>query len=104
MWFAPLSANSGGIDFSLKKLGGSRHDRVRKSLQTWLPSVGVNYHKPHNFRHGHAVFSLKTAKTISDLKAISLNLMHSDIKVTDSVYAVLSNLDVKDIINNLGGK
>jgi len=42
------------------------------------------------------------AKTVADYKAISLNLMHADLKVTDQVYAVLSTDDVKDRIMRLG--
>ena len=56
---------------------------------------------PHKFRHGHAVYGLKGATDVSDLKAVSMNLMHSSIGITDSIYAVLSNQDVGERIAGL---
>jgi hypothetical protein len=68
-------------------------------------ATGVfEYHSPHKFRHGHAVFALKNAKNISALKAVSQNLMHANLSVTDGVYGILSEMDVKEQINNLGLK
>jgi len=57
---------------------------------------------PHKFRHGHAVYALKQAKDIPALKAISQNLMHSNLSITDGVYGVLSDMDVKKQIQKLG--
>jgi hypothetical protein len=37
---------------------------------------------------------------MADYKAVSLNLMHSDIKVTDSIYAAILSDEVK---NRIGG-
>ena len=41
-------------------------------------------------------------KDIAALKAISQNLMHSNLSITDGVYAILSDLDVKNQIQSLG--
>jgi site-specific recombinase XerD len=57
---------------------------------------------PHKFRHGHAVYGLKLAKEVGDLKAVSMNLMHSSIGITDSIYAVLSDSDMQQKIARLG--
>lgn len=75
---------------------------VKKYLFDWLNRIGLTYHSPHKFRHGHAVYALKNAKDISALKAVSQNLMHSTLAVTDGIYAVLSELDVKKQIPALG--
>jgi integrase len=66
--------------------------------------VGLPYHSPHKFRHGHAVYALKNAKDISALKAVSQNLMHANLSITDGVYGVLSGMDVKGEIDELGKK
>lgn len=42
------------------------------------------------------------AKDIAALKAVSQNLMHSNISITDGVYGVLSDNDVKGQIATLG--
>jgi hypothetical protein len=42
------------------------------------------------------------AKDVSALKAVSQNLMHANLGITDGVYGVLSELDVKEQIGVLG--
>jgi len=66
--------------------------------------VGLPYHSPHKFRHGHAVYALKRAKDVPALKAVSQNLMHTNLSVTDGIYGVLSKTDVKEEIVNLSKK
>ncbi len=53
-------------------------------------------------RHGHAVYALKKAKDVPALKAVSQNLMHSNLSVTDAVYGILEANDVKSQIAALG--
>ncbi len=66
--------------------------------------VGLPYHSPHKFRQGNAVYALKLAKDIAALKAVSQNLMHSNLSITDGVYGVLSATDVREQISELGQK
>lgn len=63
--------------------------------------AGVKYLSAHKFRHGNAVYSLKKAKTVAQLKAISQNLMHSNTGITDGIYGRLVNDDVENIITGL---
>jgi site-specific recombinase XerC len=62
---------------------------------------GLPYHAPHKFRHGHAVYALKMAQDVSALKAVSQNLMHSNLNITDGVYGILSEIDLKTQISSL---
>ena len=101
-WFAHFSPETGMIDPGHTEAGKHRDVRARKDLKDWLNRVGLPYHSPHKFRHGHAVYALKQAQTVADLKAASQNLMHSDLKVTDGVYGVLSSDDVAERIAGLG--
>jgi hypothetical protein len=64
--------------------------------------AGVPYMHPHLFRHGHAVYGLKNANTMAEYKAVSMNLMHSNIGITDGIYAALPGDDVKKAIGQLG--
>lgn len=100
-WFAACSPETGLIDPSISAAGDHRDIRARKDLQDWLSRVGLPYYSPHKFRHGHAVYALKQAKTVKALKAVSQNLMHSSLKVTDGIYAILDDLDVQDEISRL---
>jgi hypothetical protein len=47
------------------------------------------------------VYALKNAKDVPALKAVSQNLMHSNLSVTDGVYAILSKTDIKEQIKSL---
>ena len=71
-------------------------------MEEWLKKVGLPYHSPHKFRHGHALYALKNAKDITALKAVSQNLTHANLNITDGVYGILSGMDVKGEISELG--
>ena len=103
-WFAPLSCETGEIDPTPKYIGAYRDARLRKELNHWTDKVGLPYHSPHRFRHGHAVYALKQARDIADLKAVSQNLMHSNLSITDGVYGVLSEEDTRNRILELGSR
>lgn len=69
------------------------------------PSINtffILYHSPHKSRHGNAVYSIKLAKDITALKAVSQNLMDSKINITDGVYGILSDTDIQKQIASLG--
>lgn len=100
-WFANISPETGELDQDNTFIGENRHHGARKDLKEWLEKVGLPYHSPHKFRHGFAVYSLKKAKDISQLKAISQNLMHENISITDGIYGGLSNADIKEQITSL---
>lgn len=51
-----------------------------------------------------AVYALKKAKDIPALKAVSQNLMHANLSVTDGIYGILLGTDVKGEISELGKK
>ena len=54
-------------------------------------------------KSGHAVYALKRAQDVADLKAVSQNLMRVSLTTTDSIYSVLTEKDVGDWIYALGG-
>ena len=96
LWFASISPITRKIDLNYQKKGKYRSDRARKDLKNWLFRIGLEYHSPHKFRHGHAVFGLKQAETFSQYKMVSQNLGHASITTTDQIYSILSDGDVKE--------
>ncbi len=102
LWFAPMVPETGEINRVVKKIDYDRNSKVRKDLREWMKKVGLAYHSPHKFRHGHAVYGLKNAKDIVAFKAVSQNLMHANLSITDGLYAMLSDNDVKNQIAALG--
>jgi integrase len=72
-----------------------------KDLKKLCEKAGIAYKSAHKFRHGHAVYALKRAKTVEQLKAISQNLMHSTVGITDGIYGNLVEDDVHNTIMGL---
>jgi hypothetical protein len=68
----------------------------------WLEEVGLHYHSPHKFRHGHIHYGSAHANTIEDYKAVSMNVMHSSMKITDEFYSNLNDGEVQSRIGSLG--
>jgi site-specific recombinase XerD len=104
-WFTPLVYNYSGDEVVLDRLA-SIHERrrgvVAEGLKELCAAARIAYLSPHKLRHGHAVYALKRARTIGELKAVSQNLMHSDLTVTNGVYGVLTDSDVQHTIASLG--
>ena len=99
-WFASLSPETGTFDKSISIVGENRGSRAYKDLKEWLDRVGLPFHSPHKFRHGYAVFGIKHFTTLAQLIALSQNLMHSNISITDGIYGMLSNADKKKLLSN----
>jgi integrase len=99
-WFAALSPDTGTLDSSISAIGKNRGNRAYKDLKDWMGRVGLPFHSPHKFRHGYAVFGIKHFTTLAQLKALSQNLMHSNISITDGIYGMLSNTDKKKLLSD----
>jgi integrase len=103
-WFTPFSPDTEEIDPTITNVGNHRDARVRKDLKAWLEQVGLPYHSPHDFWHGHGRYSLKRAKDLPALKAVSQNMMHANLSTTDGIYGILSEIDVSEQIAALEQK
>lgn len=103
MWFTPIRTDSDAFALS-GEVGKYRSDRARKDVYKWLRKNNLTVYSPHKFRHGHAVFMLKRSDTVGELKAASQNMMHSSLQVTDSIYSVLEDKDIKNKINKMSKK
>ncbi len=91
-WYAPISARWGSQSLEESEPGKNRHQALDKRLRRLFELAKLPYKSAHKFRHGHAVYGLQHAQTMADYKAVSMNLMHEDIKITDEIYApILSN-------------
>jgi len=100
-WYAPIEQRWGEQAFSKEPPGKNRHQALEKRLKLLYALAGLPYKSAHKFRHGHAVFGLMHAQTMADYKAISVNLMHDSLTVTDEIYARIMENDVKNRIHGL---
>jgi hypothetical protein len=74
---------------------------ARRNLQAWLKRVGLPYHSPHKFRYGHIHYGLERSNTIADYKAVSLNVMHASMEITDEFYSNLDDVEIQKRISGL---
>ena len=100
-WYASISARWGSQSLEESEPGKNRHQALDKRLRRLFDLAGLPYKSAHKFRHGHAVYCLLKAQTMADYKAVSMNLMHHDIKITDSIYAPILSEEVKERIAGL---
>jgi integrase len=103
LWYTPVISRWSEQRLSPDAPGQNRNTALGKRLRLLFAKAGLPYRSPHKFRHGNAVFSLQHAKTMADYKAVSMNLMHNDIRVTDGIYAPLARDEVKARIAELTG-
>jgi integrase len=101
MWFTPIEGHWGEQALSAQPPGANRAVAIGKRLRRLFAAAGLPFQSAHKFRHGHAVWALQHAQTMADYKAVSMNLMHSDIRITDSIYAPLLGSEVQSRIANL---
>jgi integrase len=79
-----------------------RAEAFKQGLKQLCERAGVPYKSPHKIRHGFGVYGVKKSKNIAQLKAISQNMMHANIGITDGIYGKLAEDDLADIISNFG--
>ncbi len=101
-WYAPVKIHWGKQELDPSTPGKNRHQALDKRLHRLFDMAGLPYKSAHKFRHGHAVYGLQHAQTMADYKAVSMNLMHEDIKITDEIYAPILSHEVQLRISRLG--
>ena len=74
-------------------------DSQAERLKSWVDSNGLPYHSSHKFRHGHIHYGVAKAKTIEDFKAVSMNILHSNMEIADQFYSNLSDNEIQDRIS-----
>ncbi len=101
-WYPVISLDTGDRVITDYTPGSARSVILRKRITALFERAGLAPLSPHKFRHGFAVYGLNLAKTVPDLKAVSQNLMHSSMGVTDGIYSILNDDQMQSRIANLG--
>ena len=102
LWYVPLTHDLQPADVNpTKERIKTRQDNFRDDLKQLCEIAGVKYKSAHKFRHGHTVWALKRAKDMGEVKAISQNVMHANLGVTDGIYGVMTSDDVHQTIAGL---
>ncbi len=101
LWYATLTSDGMTLTATTHAFEG-RNSVVEHDVRLICDRAGVPYLSPHKLRHGHVVHALRQAHNLEDLKAISQNVMHSSVTITDGTYGNLMGNDVQTIIARLG--
>ncbi|MBI5951913.1 MAG: hypothetical protein HY865_09665 [Chloroflexi bacterium] len=101
LWYATLTSDGMQVTPTLEAYA-QRYNIIEHDVKLICQRAGVPYKSPHKLRHGHAVYGLKNARTLEELKAVSQNIMHASMTITDGVYANLLGNEVQSVITSLG--
>lgn len=101
LWYATLTRDGMDITPTVHAFEG-RNNVILRDVRLICERARVEYKSPHKFRHGHVVYALKNASGLGELKAISQNVMHSSVVITDGIYGKLVQDDVRSAIAGLG--
>ena len=105
-WYPAL--NTGGWAGTVLKAGllkgqyTGRAEAFDEGMKLLCERAGVPYKSPHKIRHGHGVYGVKNAKGMGQLKAISQNMMHAHVGITDGIYGKLAEDELSEILSHLG--
>lgn len=100
MWFSSIAQNGDDLVALLDPTVG-RREKLTDGLTRICAKARVKYKSPHKLRHGHVVYGVKLARNLEELKAISQNVMHANVEITDRVYSQLAGDDVRRVISTL---
>lgn len=90
--------------FSLDQVPGEhRANGLRLRLKELCQRANVPYMSPHKIRRGHIVWASERCNSLADYKAVSQNVMHESISLTDTVYNALPSETIGQRIAQLSG-
>ncbi|MHB8135696.1 MAG: site-specific integrase [Anaerolineaceae bacterium] len=97
LWYAPIKQDGETI---IQKINASKGRRMllSKGIRELTRVLEIDYKSLHKFRHGHVVYAISRVKDMAGLKAVSQNVMHSSVGITDSIYGNLISDDINKVI------
>lgn len=101
LWF-PVLSHLGEFTHLKANNFKDRPQDVSKGVRLLCGLAGVPYMSMHKFRHGHIYFMMKRIKDMKGLKALSQNVMHSSVAITDGIYGRLVSDDIQDTYEDVG--
>jgi integrase len=100
-WFPPIHQQWGEQTTKLLIPGKYRTDALRKRLGIVNTLFGLSHRSPHQYRHGYALYGLERCKTMAEYHALSRNMMHSNIAITDQIYVHVDEKERGQILSRL---
>ena len=101
LWYAPIQQHWGEQSTEVLKAGKYRVSALGKRFKLLSQILDLPYRSPHQYRHGYAVYGLERCKTMAEYHALSRNMMHDNISVTDKIYVHVEEVERGDILSRL---
>ncbi len=101
-WYPVIDISLGQQVLTANAPGRFRAKSLSDNLKALFERADLEPMSPHKFRHGHAVYAMKQAKSIADLKALSQNMMHESIGTTEIIYGKSPDKEMHERIARLG--
>ena len=89
---APIQQNWGEQRLSNITPGENRSTARNRRLKILDQAAGLAHKSPHKYRHGYAIYGLQHCQTMAQYHALSRNLMHANIAITDERYVHLEEM------------
>ena len=103
-WYASINSQWGEQTLTDAEPGENRNVALNKRLRFLFEQAGLPFRSAHKFRHGHAAYGILHCETMADYKALSLNLMHESLEITDSIYVHLKRDEQRERIARLSAQ
>lgn len=101
LWYAPIQQHWGEQSTKVLEPGKYRAVALGKRLALLSRLFELPPRSPHQYRHGYAVYGLERCKTMAEYHALSRNMMHDNIAVTDQIYVHVDELERGQILSRL---
>jgi len=92
-WYAPIHQRWGDQHLSNITPGNNRITALNRRLNILDRAAGLPHRSPHKYRHGYAIYGLQHCQTMAQYHALSRNLMHANIAITDERYVHLEEME-----------
>ena len=108
-WYARLDRNGNFDPRIIVPMTIDNKDELKKQarypyrdfcadLKTVCEMAGITYKSPHKARYGHIHLGYSRAKTAEQRKAVSVNVLHRNLAVTDEIYMRMTSDEANQIL------
>ena len=100
-WYAPIHQRWGEQRLADLTPGKHRSIALNRRLTILEQAAGLPHRSPHKYRHGYAVYGLQHCQTMAQYHALSRNLMHANIAITDECYVHLEEAERGKLLDQI---
>lgn len=101
LWYAPIQQHWGEQSTKVLEAGKYRIGTLGKRFRLLSRLFELPHRSPHQYRHGYAVYGLERCKTMAEYHALSRNIMHDNISITDQIYVHMDEMERGQILARL---